>query len=182
MRKTFVRFFTIADYEEEEAWLREQHRAGWRLVRTIIPCFYIFEKCAPEDVIYRLDYKNGAQDGEYMQMLRDFGWEYFHCCMGWLYFRKPASEMKNEGEDSLFSDDASKLEMIRHIIRTRMLPILIIFLTCTLPNCVRAMNGASGSSSLGLFALFFAPLILCLWIFLHCGIKLQRLSRKYGGR
>ena len=31
MRKTMLRFFTIADYEEEELWLREQHRSGWRL-------------------------------------------------------------------------------------------------------------------------------------------------------
>ena len=182
MRKTLVRFFTIADYEEEEAWLRERHREGWRLARTIVPCFYIFERCAPEDVVYRLDYKNNAQDAEYMQMLRDFGWEYFNACMGWLYFRKSASEIGANGEDELFSDASSKLEMVRHIIRTRMLPILIIFLTCTLPSCVRAMNGVFGSPSLIVFALFFAPLVLCLWVFLHCGVKLYRLKRKYEER
>lgn len=53
-----IRFFTIADYEDEEIWLRVQHKKGWKLVKTIIPCFYIFEKCEPEDVIYRLDFKN----------------------------------------------------------------------------------------------------------------------------
>ena len=30
MLKTFYRIFTIADYEEEEAWLREQHKSGCR--------------------------------------------------------------------------------------------------------------------------------------------------------
>ena len=51
MRKTFIRFFTIADYEDEEVWLRRQHQNGWKLVKLIVPCFYIFESCEPEDVI-----------------------------------------------------------------------------------------------------------------------------------
>ena len=28
-RKTMIRFFTIADYEEEEIWLREQHKIAY---------------------------------------------------------------------------------------------------------------------------------------------------------
>ena len=91
MRKTLVHFFTIADYEEEEIWLRKQHKAGWKLVKMTPPCFFTFEECVPEDVIYRLDYKNSEQTEEYMQMLGDFGWEYCGKCLGWLYFRKPAS-------------------------------------------------------------------------------------------
>ena len=31
-RKTAVRFFTIADYEEEEVWLHNQHKNGWKLL------------------------------------------------------------------------------------------------------------------------------------------------------
>ena len=68
-----VRVFTIADYEEEEAWLRNQHKDGWKLVKMIPPCVYLFEACEPEDVIYRLDYRNSRQTDEYMQMLKDFG-------------------------------------------------------------------------------------------------------------
>ena len=49
-RKTVIRFFTIADYEEEEAWLQNQHKNAWKLLRMIFPCFYIFEKSTPEDV------------------------------------------------------------------------------------------------------------------------------------
>ena len=33
MRKTFVHFFTIADYEEEEAWLSQKHSEGWKFVK-----------------------------------------------------------------------------------------------------------------------------------------------------
>ena len=77
MRKTFIRFFTIADYKEEENWLREQQRNGWKMTGMTLPCFYTFESCAPEDVIYRLDFKNERPTGAAMQLTKDFGWEYF---------------------------------------------------------------------------------------------------------
>jgi hypothetical protein len=67
-RKTLVRFFTIADYEEEEIWLREQHKNGWKLVKTDVPCFYIFESYAPEDVVYRLNFKKNREDRDYLQI------------------------------------------------------------------------------------------------------------------
>ena len=71
MRKTVIRFFTIADYEEEEVWLRKQHRSGWKLVKMVPPCVYVFEDYRPEDVIYRLDYKNSKQTEEYIIPLLD---------------------------------------------------------------------------------------------------------------
>lgn len=43
--KTFLRLFTIADYEEEEQWLRSQHQKGWKLQKIYFPCFYVFEEC-----------------------------------------------------------------------------------------------------------------------------------------
>ena len=110
--KTMIRFFTIADYEDEEIWLREQHRKGWKLQRMIVPCFYIFEACTPEDVIYRLDYRNNEEDSEYLQLFRDYGWEQFARCMGWLYFRKSASEIESEEDGEIFSDDASRVELV----------------------------------------------------------------------
>lgn len=73
-KKTVIRFFTIADYEEEEIWLRNQHKNGWKLSRMIPPCFFLFEKCIPEDVTYRLDYKNNGETGSYFQIFKDYGW------------------------------------------------------------------------------------------------------------
>lgn len=109
MRKTFVHFFTIADYEEEEAWLSQKHSEGWKFVKLTPPCFYVFEECEPEDVVYRMDYKNAGESEDYLQMMRDFGWEYFTKRLGWLYFRKKAEGTAEERE--LFSDDASRAEM-----------------------------------------------------------------------
>ena len=62
MTKTVTRFFTIADFIEEEKWLREMHNQGWKLSKMTPPCFFTFESCEPEDVIYRLDFRD-IEDG-----------------------------------------------------------------------------------------------------------------------
>ncbi len=179
MRKTIIRFFTIADFEEEEIWLREKHNSGWKLVKLTPPCFYTFESCEPQDVIYRLDFKNDTQDEEYMQMLADFGWEYFEHCLGGLYFRKPADSVTAENEGELFSDRESKAEMVSNIIRTRMLPIMLIFLCCVIPNLRNAFRGNMGVLS-GVFSAIFGILfIIYVYIILHCSTKLKRLRDEF---
>ena len=179
MRKTMIRLFTIADYEDEELWLRKQHQNGWRLVRVIVPCFFIFESCTPQDVIYRVDYKNGGQTEEYMQMVQDFGWEYFAKKVGWLYFRKPANAADAEGEDELFSDSGSRLQMVRHIVRTRILPITLIFLFGLLPNLSNAINGKMGGYS-GFFGAFFGVMfVFYVYLIIHCWTKLNAIKNKY---
>lgn len=179
MRKTFIRFFSIADYEDEEIWLRKQHQSGWRMVSMTPPCFYVFESCEPQDVIYRLDYKNAQQTEEYMQMANDFGWEYFAQCFGWLYFRKPADTVESEGEDELFSDNASRVDMVGHIVRTRFVPIALIFLCCVIPNLVNAINGKMSGFS-GFFGGFFGVMFfIYVYLIVYCGIKLKKISDKY---
>ena len=179
MRKTMIRFFTIADFAEEEVWLREQHKSGWKIVKMTPPCFYTFEACEPMDVIYRLDFKNNEQTGDYMQMLKDFGWEYFERCMGWLYFRKPADEAEAEGDGELFSDNASRLEMVSHIIKTRLLPLAIIFLCCVVPNLLNAVSGRLSPFSGVFSALFGVLFVLYVYLIGHCAVKLNRMKRMY---
>jgi hypothetical protein len=180
MRKTFIRFFTIADYEEEETWLREQHRRGWRLARVTPPCFYSFEACEPEDVIYRLDYKNNTQTGEYMCMMADFGWESCGQCIGWLYFRKPAAEAQAAEDGELFSDNASRADMVSRIVKTRLLPLTVIFLCCVLPNFIRYAGGHD-LSPIGLVFTGFFSVMFIIYVFMitHCGLKLRKIREKY---
>ena len=180
MRKTLIHIFTIADYEEEEMWLREQHRSGWKIVKMTPPCFYTFESCEPEDVIYRLDYKNSGQTYDYMRMAEDFGWEYFAQCMGWLYFRKPAASAETEEDGELFSDNASRVELVSHVVKTRLLPLCIIFLCCVIPNLVRAFSPENGGG-LNLFLGVFFGIMFVIYVYLitYCGIKLRMLRRKY---
>ena len=180
MSKTIVKFFTIADYEEEEIWLREQHLSGWKLVKMIPPCIYIFDECQPENVIYRLDYKNSEQTEDYMQMIRDFGWEYFGQCNGWLYFRKPADAADSEQDGELFSDNASRVDLVTHVVKTRLIPLAIIFLCCVLPGFVRAMTGSYTGILGSVFSIFFGVMfVVYILLIVYCGIKLSRIKEKY---
>ena len=179
-RKTEIKVFTIADYEEEEIWLREQHRQGWKLVNTNLPVFYHFVKCKPEDVVYRLDYRNSKEDSEYMQMFQDYGWEYFNSCMGWLYFRKPAADMDSDKEEEIFSDDESKLELLNHVIKTRLVPLILVFFLCLIPQWISVTaRGIDSGVSLGLFIILSLLFLMYIYLFIHCGRKMTKLRKKY---
>lgn len=165
--KTVLRFFTIADYEEEEQWLHQQHSRGWKLVKMIPPCFYRFEKCQPEDVVYRLDYQNGQENGNYFQMFHDYGWEYLGQCVGWLYFRKSAAQGSCQEDSTLFSDNASKLDLITRVCKTRLLPLLGIFLCCIVPNFISSIE-THAPGAVGLTVFFSAATVLYGALLLYC--------------
>ncbi len=179
MSKIKIHVFTIADYEEEEIWLRRQHQQGLRFVKTIAPCFYVFEECTPEDVVYRLDFQNCRAGSDYKQMFADYGWEYAGSCTGWLFFRKPASQIRQENDGEIFSDGQSKVEMIRHVMKTRMFPLIVIFFCLLLPNWVRAFSGTLGRVDTFLIGVFSSMIVLYLYLIGHCGRKLMKLREKY---
>jgi hypothetical protein len=173
MRKTIFRFFTIADYAEEEAWLREQSKTGLALVKAVPPGFYTFESCSPQDVVYRMDYKNRQPEEDYLRMAEDYGWEYVGEMLGWLYFRRPAGSVSGEGEEELFSDNASRAEMAEHLVKTRLVPVAVIFLCCVVPNLLNAMNGSTGRFS-HFFTVFFGLMFgVYAYLIVHCGLKLK---------
>ncbi len=177
-RKTVIRFFTIADYEEEEIWLHNQHINGWKLSKMIPPCFYIFEQCTPEDVAYRLDYTNNAENSNYFQIFRDYGWEYIGSCVGWLYFRKPSSQTDSEQDGEIFSDNESRIDLIDHVVKTRLLPILLIFLCCVLPNFSRSIE-INDPLAAGITVFFAIMTLLYSYLLIYCGLKLGKLRKKY---
>jgi hypothetical protein len=121
-------WFTVPEWEKEEKWLREQHKKGWKLIKATLPGFYKFEECQPEDVIYQLDYnQEGLRNkDEYIKMFSDCGWEYLQEFAGYTYFRKPSAEMN--GNEEIFSDADSKLQMMKSMLLGRMLQMLIIFI------------------------------------------------------
>lgn len=172
--KIMLRFYTIADFKEEEIWLRQEHRNGWKLTKMTPPFFFKFEKCEPEDVIYRLDFKNSSGNGDYFQMFADYGWEYVASCLGWLYFRKPAEEAEEEIDGEIFSDNATKIDMITHIMKVRMLPCLVILLCCVLPNVYLIFEEGAG---IGLTVFLSVLLISYLYLIVYCGLKLVRLKK-----
>ncbi len=177
------RSWTITDYDKEEEFLREQHREGWRFKKYLIPGFYLFDRCRPEDVVYRVDFDH-AQKGEkseYLQMYRDYGWEYIFEVNGFSFFRKPADGME-EKETEIFSDDESRLEMVSRIFRRRMIPLLCVFLCFLLPQffiqCMLWMEDGPAASMV-LTIIFGVLFVLYVGLFIHCGRGIRRLRRKY---
>lgn len=116
MKQTIRRFryYTIMEYDKEEAYLRKMHAKGYRFQSVALPGIYTFVRCEPEDVIYQLDYAEGdkrfspEEKESYLQLFRDNGWEYITAFMGYTYFRKPATSADTE----IFSDTASKRDLI----------------------------------------------------------------------
>ena len=124
-------YFTIADWEREQNWLTEMSAQGWRFVKTN-GFFYTFERCEPEQVVYRLDYSGlrKGDRGDYYAMLRDYGWEYLQDINGFSYFRKPAEGAAPEDLE-IFSDGASHLEMVKKVMLKKLIPLIgIILLGC----------------------------------------------------
>lgn len=169
-----LRWFTIADYEQEEAFLREQHNKGYKLVRYVLPCFYYFKKCEPNDVVYRLDYSNSGKNAkdDYLRLFQDYGWEYLFDVNGWSYFRKDAVD---DEDTEIFSDNHSRLDVVEKIFKTRMLPILVIFLLCVIPQFSRF----TASEHTGIFAFWAVLFLLYVYLIVHCGRGLLRLKKKY---
>ena len=183
--KVLFRLWTITDYEEEEQFLREQHREGWRFRRYFLPGFYIFDRCRPEDVVYRLDFDQAVkgEKEQYLQMYRDYGWEYLFDVNGFSYFRKRADSV---GEDmEIFSDNESRFEMVTRIFKKRLIPLLIIFLCVLVPQLfLQSANwmekGYMGAKTLTI--IFIVLFIAYVCLFIHCGKGISRLKRKYGNK
>ena len=125
--KQEFRYFTITEYDKEQEYLSKRHKEGWKFIEVTGIGQYHFEKCEPEEVVYQLDYnqEGNVNRAEYAQMFEDCGWEYITNYVGYSYFRKPVSEMKEEEE--IFFDDSSKLDMLQRIFKGRMIPMFIVF-------------------------------------------------------
>lgn len=125
--KQEFRYFTITEYDKEQEYLSKRHKEGWKFTAVTGIGQYHFEKCEPEEVVYQLDYnqEGNINQAEYVQMFEDCGWEYITTYVGYGYFRKPVSAMKEEEE--IFFDDSSKLDMMKRIFKGRMIPMFIVF-------------------------------------------------------
>lgn len=130
-------YFTIADWEREQNWLTEMAAQGWRFVKTN-GFFYTFERCEPENVVYRLDYSGlrKGDRGDYYAMLRDYGWEYLQDINGFSYFRKPADGAAPEDLE-LFSDGASRIKMIKKFLAAKMPLVYLFFIAAILISAER---------------------------------------------
>ncbi len=171
--KKVTKFYSIFEHEKEEEFLRDMHKSGWKFTKVTGFGRYQFEKCEPQDVIYQLDYnKEGLKNkDEYIKMFADCGWEYMQKYFGYTYFRKPANEMN--GDEEIFCDNESKLQMIKRVYLGRMLPILIIFLAVLIPTFIRLVFIEHNYIFAAIYA---AILVLYICIFVATGKKYKKLK------
>ncbi len=154
--KREFKYFTIFDYEKEQDYLREMHKSGWKFTGVSGLVAYNFEKCEPEDVIYRLDYNRDAEKNraEYIKMFEDCGWEYLMNFVGYSYFRKSATEASPDEE--IFFDDESKKQMAERVFKGRMMPLLILLTCILIPQFVLNLTVHNNYILAAIFGALFA--------------------------
>lgn len=167
--KTELKFFFMTDFEKEANYLAAMHRKGWQLTKISFDCLFHFEQVEPEEVVYRLDFKdNGRADQEaYYQLYRDYGWEPVATCNSFEIFRKPASQV---GIDDIFSDEASRWDMIGQIFVRRFLILLsMVVLAIGAGILFKKIDFAVG------VAMFDIPLLA------YLSYRFYQLKKKYRG-
>ena len=164
------RYFTIFDWEAEQDYLRARHKEGWKFVRVSGLGLYHFERCAPEDVVYHLDYNPDgiAHKAEYIQMFQDCGWEYLQDYVGYSYFRKPSAAM--QGKEEIFCDDESRMDMMKRVLKNRGIPLIALLLCVVLLRCFGGHGEAEGVISV----MFTGVLVLYLVVFALLGWQYWR--------
>ena len=171
--KRHFRYFTIAEYEDEENYLRSMHKQGWKFIKVNGLGLYHFEKCNPEDVVYQLDYN---QEGikhkeEYIQMFQDCGWTYLQDYFGYSYFSKPATQKE---ANSIFCDDESRLDMMNRVFRGRVLSLIFIFLGVLIPQFVNMVSRHEV-----ILTIFIGAIILIyLFLFINFARSYHKLKNK----
>lgn len=168
------KYFSIFNHEKEQEYLREQHKHGWKFLKVTGIGMYHFEECQPEDVIYQLDYNQEGSEhkDEYLKMFADCGWEYIQEFVGYSYFRKSVADM--EAEEEIFNDVESRLAMLERVYKGRLLPLLVVFSACLLPQFI--INLSYGRYALavlmgGILAIYVA-------FFAYCAVHYYRKKNK----
>lgn len=177
--KTEFRYFTVMNYKQEEAYLRKMHNNGWALSRIIPPCVYRFTECTPEDVVYQLDYNTDDSKNKdaYVQMFKDFGWDYLLDCMSYSYFKKPVAQMT--GSEEIFCDNTSRLDMMKRVLKGRIYPLLCVFFVLILPQLFMLTTHPSSSSfQKGLAIIFLILSAMYVVIFVTFGFQYFSYEKK----
>lgn len=113
MKKVW-RFYTIAEYEQEEQWINEMAKEGWNLTAVGL-CRYIFRRGTPGEYIYKLDMVERTASDEVRESYFNFLTECNIRVVGelkdWLFLQKKAAE----GPFDMKDDTYAKLRHINKI-------------------------------------------------------------------
>lgn len=126
-KKRYFRFFTIADFEQEQEWLNSMSRSGWNFVHTN-GIVYTFEKGTPGEYIYKIDLPRenmtDAEVAHYYDFMKECGVEVVDQFKMWRYLRQKA----NSQDFKVANDTLSQLVMVNkaYAHATHLLGIIIV--------------------------------------------------------
>lgn len=169
-----IRFFTLGQYPQEQAWLEEEARKGNILQKTILPCFFLFEKEKPQNLIYRYDFiPSDKTEAECIALYSEYGWKYVTKMNGFVLFVHEADTASRQDLE-LFSSAESKNEMIQRILKNRMYPLLgLLVVMIALSIFCIARNPSLDT----LFIQIGCTLIVG-WVDLSCLWQLRKLQKQ----
>lgn len=131
--KRVWRFWTIAEYEQEEQWINEMAREGWALTAVGF-CRFIFRRTRPGEFTYKLDMVERTTQDEvkesYFNFLTECGIRIVGEYKDWIYLQKRAAD----GPFDMKNDTYAKLRKVNKIysfaIRTicRLLRIFMVLI------------------------------------------------------
>ena len=156
-KRTF-QFFAAWDYEFEEQEFNRMSEQGWQLVSG----GSFSQKYEYDDSVvyrYQLDYNNDIKDmARYEETFRDAGWERVNSTVNdWHIFRKVYDPQKPAEEYEIYTDEQSRVEMLKRWRR-----VCCIFF-CILPinifNSLRIME-TSDAGFIGVGLLLASGLVL----------------------
>ena len=170
------RFFNLAEYEEEQSYLEQMHKQGWKLLDYHVFKGYTFERCEPQEWLYRLDYRE-KMDGiaSYTQLFADCGWEYILMVNNFYYFRK-----RKDGHEQLeiFSDQETRFAYCKSIYRRSLcitVALGVVITICTLNAFRNSLHHEGFTSPITIVSALLLLILLAELVYLiRCTCRLYR--------
>lgn len=174
------KFFTVAQFEQEEQWLNEMSGKGWQL-QSVGLGYYTFQAGVAGGYQYKIELLpnslHNAESQSYIGFLRDMGIECVATYFRWVYFRKQADSVPFV----LYSDIPSNIKHYERIFLLCRVLYVINFITGTinlLAVLEQILNRPNGISTLNVVVVF-ANLMIAAILFaysrpLHLRIKQMR--------
>ena len=110
-------------------------------------------------------------------MFKDYGWEYIQDLNEFSYF----SKLEDGTEDEIFSDNASRIDMLERIYHRKVMPLLVLFLCCIIPQGMRMTIGGNYADpiSIAFYILWIVMIFLYIVLITRCIAGFNRLRKKY---
>ena len=170
--KKVFKFFTIQNRKEEEAFLRQEHKAGWQLIKIDNLHRYFFEKCDGMDFTYHMECEPaGGIEKDDLKRMEVYGWEKVLSWKGFSYFRKKTSKIKTD-EDTFCNKKETAMRICR-LYKKKAKWILLLFVILAALSLY--LTGNSGM--LNLIRILQCATVVSLIVLLQMIFKIVKLNQ-----